>query len=276
MLRRMSAAQDGDGRAGRPPRLALAFAALAVALVIWVIWFVTRPEEPDRSAAAAMPPAASARPHADTTARTPAAATETKPASAPAASAPTEPPASAPAAPSRDFRGKVVRASDDSAFEGATVVALQGSGTRATELGRARSDADGRFTLHASRSLDEFQVLVRDPSWVPDDPRPGQPVTAGVEWGGTEDAPEVRLVLQTGWQLDVRVADARGVARAGVVVSAAGRSATTDVAGRCRLLDLPAGGELQLTATAAGAPPVTQAVSPPTTGLRQDLLITVP
>jgi hypothetical protein len=172
-----------------------------------------------------------------------------------------------------------VRASDGSAVVGATVIAVQHSGAKESELGRATSGVDGGFTLHVPGSLDTFKVLFRDPSWAADDPRPGEPVAVGVEWGATgAETSELRLVLQTGWLLDVRVADSHGASRSGVVVSGGGRSATTDVDGRCRLLDLPAGGgPLTLTATAPGRPPVTQTVEPPTTiQQRQDVVIKVP
>lgn len=283
MLRRMSA--DHTSRPPpRAPRLGLAFGALVVALVVWVVWFVSRPaEDLPSQAPAASPPAASARPRIDAAARQRAAAAKEAesapvPAAAPPA-APTEPAPAAAADVGQDIRGRAVRASDGSTVVGATVIALQRSGSQETELARATSGFDGGFTLHTPRSLDAFQVLVRDPSWAPDDPRPGQPVAVGVEWGspGAETS-ELRLVLQTGWLLDVRVADSHGASREGVVVSGAGRSATTDSAGRCRLLDLPAaGGPITLTATAPGRPPVTQAVEPPTTShLRQDVLIKLP
>ena len=269
MLRRMSKA-----------RMGLAFGAVAVGLVIWVVWFIGRPDQPDVSQGAASPPVR-VRPQIDANAQARALTDKSTPPApaAPVAKTPKPPPEPAAPAPIQDFHGRAVRASDETAVEGATVIAVQRAGSKEQELGRATTGDDGSFTLHVPGSLDAFQVLVRDPSWAPDDPRPGEPVPVGAEWGSPKVAAgEVRLVLQTGWRLDVRVTDAYGGAREGVVVSGAGRSATTDNNGRCQLRDLSAGaGPLTLTLTVPGHAEVTEAVEPPAAGqLRQDVVIKVP
>jgi len=184
----------------------------------------------------------------------------------------------------REIRGATVRASDASPVWGATVIALQRDVGKdgMAERARTRSDTDGNFTLRMPRGVEFFLVLVPAPGRSRDDVRPGKDraVTARLEWeNGDPTSSALRLVLETGWRLDVSVLDDAGSLRTGVVVKCGSRWVTTDASGRCTLLDLPVG-EPSVTLTLqapAGAKDVTHVVQAPEAGLLvREVKLTVP
>jgi hypothetical protein len=185
-----------------------------------------------------------------------------------------------PQARPQDVRGVVVRASDLSPVFWATISArgVDRESGRETVLVRARSDATGSFALHSPHAIDGFEVTVPPPGATRDDRRPGKSVPVRVEWGSEDPlAPDVRLEVDTGWRLDLRVRDEAGQPRVGTVVSAAGLTATCDAEGQCVLLDLPAGpAEISLV-VAPGVAAVTRRVEQPAAGqLRTDATVTLP
>lgn len=182
----------------------------------------------------------------------------------------------------RDIRGAVVRASDESAVGSATVIAVQRDreANGYTERARVSADTDGNFVLHVPRLIETFRVLVPAPGRPRDDPRPGPEVPVSVQWeNGDPNSTAVRLVLETGWRLDLRVLDSAGKPREGVLVEGGGRTATSDVMGLCTLLDLPVGTKpltLKLR-TAPDAKAVTHTLDAPAAGqLRQQAELSVP
>jgi hypothetical protein len=268
-----------DGGDGRPRRGALvAGLAAIVFLTIGALWLLRA----DRST-----------PAADETSKAavaPQEAREALPAPAlpaPREGAPEPPAAAAPveANPSHvgtaadgwhELRGTAVRASDESPVVGATIVAVlpDGGANGSDEVMQARTGRDGSFSFWVPPDVN-FRVRLPSSGGSQTDGR----VQARIEWAnGDTHADDVRLVLETGWQLGLLVVDGEGRPQAGVVVKGAGRTATSDADGRCLLLDLPAeAGAITLTLQAPGGKPETQRVEPPEAGLlRKEVTLKAP
>ena len=198
----------------------------------------------------------------------------------PADIAPPEPPPVLPYAHERAVRGPDLRASDGSPVFGATVSALGADpeSGRETVLERAHTDATGLFALRTQHMVERFVVTVPPPGAGRDDRRPGTSVPVRVEWaGGDPQANEVRLEVDTGWRLDLRVRDEAGQPRVGTVVSVAGLAATCDAEGQCVLLDLPAGPlDISLVTAPGAAPVMRRFVAPPAGQHRADATVTLP
>lgn len=268
-----------DGGGGRPRRGALVaglFAALALGVVV-AVWLLRS----DRSTPAAVEPKAAVAPQESR-----------EPLPAPALPAPREstpepPAATAPvqAIPSHvgtaadgwhELRGTAVRASDESPVVAATIIAVlpDGGANGSDEVMQAQTGRDGGFSFWVPPDVN-FRVRLPSSGGSQTDGR----VQARIEWAnGDTHADDVRLVLETGWQLGVLVVDAEGRPQAGVVVKGAGRTATSDADGRCLLLDLPAeAGAITLTLQPPGGKPDTQRVEPPEVGLlRKEVTLRAP
>jgi len=271
--------QEDDEGGGRPRRSALAaglVAALALGVVLAVVWLLrgsgSTPATDETSKAAVAPQEAR------------------EPLPAPALPAPHEgtppqpPVAAAPvqAIPSQqgtaadgwhELRGVAVRASDESPVVAATIVAVlpDGGVNGSDEVMQAQTGRDGGFSFWVPPDVN-FRVRLPSSGGSQADGR----VAVRIEWAnGDTHADDVRLVLETGWQLGVLVVDEEGRPHAGVVVKGAGRTATSDADGRCLLLDLPAeAGAIKLTLQAPGGKPATYDVEPPEAGqLRKEVTL---
>jgi hypothetical protein len=175
-----------------------------------------------------------------------------------------------------------VRAAVDSHVGWATIIVLQRDvGTNSMEeRSRAQADIDGNVVLQMPRDAFDFKALVPAPGSPRDQPKPGHAVPVRAEWeNGDPQASSVRLVLETGWKLDLRLVDAAGQPRQGVGVTCGGRSATSDADGRCTLLDLPLK-QPTVTVTLHASPEakaVTEIVDAPEAGrLVRELELSVP
>jgi hypothetical protein len=175
-----------------------------------------------------------------------------------------------------ELRGTAVRASDESPVVGATIVAVlpDGGAGGSDEVMQAQTARDGSFSFWVPPDVN-FRVRLPSSGGSQADGR----VAVRIEWAnGDTHADDVRLVLETGWQLGVLVVDGEGRPHAGVVVKGAGRTATSAADGRCLLADLPAeAGPITLALQAPGGKPVTYTVEPPEPGLlRKDVTLKVP
>jgi hypothetical protein len=264
-------ARSSRGRVSLPLLL-----GLLAALLLAIVWLAGRDDaEPAAPAAGEIPvaPASPVLPEATSRGVAPDPVREPAAEAVPLSAVPDE------SLPGRDIAGVLVRASDGSNLGPAEVIALvHVAGTAAeVELMRTRADTDGHFELRAERGPTGFRVLV-PPAGRPRDAEPTQSVGVSVEWaGGDPAAHDVRLVLDTGWRLDVRVLDAQGQPRADVVLRAAGRETRTDAEGAGALVDLPEDGRaLTLRAQAPGQPEISQQVPAPAEGrLRAELQLTL-
>ena len=181
-----------------------------------------------------------------------------------------------------DIRGVAVRASDESPVVAATISAvLRDAATDGADQPlQTRTGADGSFTLHVPGEVENFRVLLPVPRKSRFDAELETKAFARIEWaGGGASNSEVRLVLETGWKLDVHLIDGENRPRAGVAVTGSGRTAKSDAEGRCALLDLPVNGApVTLTLRpASGGKTTTYVVDAPEAGsLRKDETFKVP
>jgi len=283
--------RQSDEEDDRLPRKAIAVglaAALGLGLVIASFWLLQGRREPDERD----PTGVAAREHGDSgvphfEAALPAPSGGPPPDSPPGTGAAglDEPKpligGSQAAAGWHELRGVAVRASDESPVVSATIIAvLPDAGIDVSgEPMQARTDRDGSFTLSVPKGMLNFRVMLPESGQARDVNQPDSRVAVRAEWeNGDVSSGAVRLVLDSGWRLDVLLVDGEGRAHAGVAVKGGGRSAKSDADGRCTLLDLPVdGGPVTLTLQAPGAKPVTYPVEAPEPGsLRKDVTLKVP
>jgi hypothetical protein len=280
----MSTSEHPDSGGGQPPRRAVGIglvAALVVGLGIVAVRVLSHRESPDAGAPSTLAESAGA---------TEGEAHFSAPTSAPPEGANGSTPAvpSAPIAPLdssstdgwRDIRGHVVRASDGSPIGSATVVAqpqAADTGGAADEL-QVRTGRDGGFTLRVPAGMLNFRVTLPESALPRDPARPESRVDGRVEWdNGDPLSGDVRIVMESGWRLDVHLVEGEGRPRAGLVVGGGGRSAKSNGDGQCVLLDLPLGGPITLTLELGGGRTMTQPVEAPEPGsLRKSVTINVP
>jgi len=187
-----------------------------------------------------------------------------------------------PSLTARTIRGLTLRASDESPVGFATVIALRAdaAGGADVPVAHARSDAQGRFSLEAIGVIDAFRAGAREPGRPDERVESAEAAPVSVQWANDDAGGEtVRLLLDTGWRLDVFVVDRDGKARRGAIVMTGEQTARTDAQGRCAFLDLPATRDSIRVAVqpASGAESVSLAVPAPEPGRhRQETTLTVP
>ena len=246
-------------------------------LVFAAVWLLTRREAPDTALPAVVAPAAGGDASTPLEARQ---ATPHEPAAVPAE--PVAPLDAAPPAGFRDIGGVAVRASDGSPIEAVTIIAVPAAGGADGSQAEVttRTGSDGGFMLRVPAGDVNFRVLLPAARAPSEQAAPDGRVAVRIEWAGDDPSSnEVRLVLESGWRLDLLLVDGQERPREGVVVKGAGRTTKSDRAGLCALLDLPWGGEpLALTLqVASDAEPVRLVVQPPEGGvLRKEETLKLP
>lgn len=182
----------------------------------------------------------------------------------------------------REIRGSVVRASDESGVWYATVIALtqKQRGGELKECGRVVADDGGNFVIRVPDDCETFRVIAPAPGATRDAPGKGAEVETQIEWSnGDPRSSEVRLVLATGWRLDLRFRDKDRKPVIGVAIRCGARSVTSDLDGRCTLNDLPPGDvEVEWTPHGKGREAMVRRVfrSPTDGSLRADAELEVP
>ena len=132
----------------------------------------------------------------------------------------------------------------------ATIIAAERESiaSRESELARSSTGMDGTFHLQTSRPVDGFYAEVpfasRPPGssdvLMPDETQAKRPVLVRTEWlSGGAAGGDVRLVLATGWRLDILVIDGTGHPLQGSFVSMGRRAARTDDDGPARSSTCP-------------------------------------
>jgi hypothetical protein len=248
---------------------------LAIALAALGVWLLGRRESAEVSGtgASSTAPAAAQAPRFDAQ---PDQGAPANAATAPEQAAPLE--GSRPPEGWRELRGVAVRACDEEAAVGATIIAVPHDTVSASEERwlQARVARDGSFSLWAPPQVDGYRVLLPSAG----DPSDGRVPVRMEGPEGEGQVRDVRLVLDSGWRLDLVLVDGAGHRLAGVLAQGGSRSARSDAEGRCTLLDLPVGtGPLALTLhSGPGDRITTEAVvdPPPDGSLRKDATLTVP